>query len=229
MIIMPKDEENNPMTKDKKTYRTCGATNRKGDPCTRPAGWGTSHPGSGKCKLHGGGGKEKNSGAPIGNKNAEVTGQFTSIFFDKLSDEQNDRISKVPLAELELINNQIKIYDFRLAEMYSHLKKVKDNAVIIEYQKKKGTEGDKEIEVMTQTFKSNLELIQRIEAGITQVQKDYVKAIESKCRILSELNDDGEVFDAKAYVENLQQSVAKIWDDDKGDNDDGSEKEKDNK
>jgi hypothetical protein len=36
-------------------YETCGAA-RKHDrgPCTRPAGWGTSHPGTGYCKLHGG-------------------------------------------------------------------------------------------------------------------------------------------------------------------------------
>lgn len=41
--------------------RICGAPTRqqsgkfpKGDPCHRPAGWGTSHLGYGKCKLHGG-------------------------------------------------------------------------------------------------------------------------------------------------------------------------------
>lgn len=36
-------------------YAICGATKRSdGNPCKRPAGWGTPHPGSGKCKLHGG-------------------------------------------------------------------------------------------------------------------------------------------------------------------------------
>lgn len=33
---------------------TCGATKRSGGPCTRPAGWGTSHAGTGACKLHSG-------------------------------------------------------------------------------------------------------------------------------------------------------------------------------
>lgn len=32
----------------------CGSTNRAGNPCARPAGWGTPHPGIGRCKLHGG-------------------------------------------------------------------------------------------------------------------------------------------------------------------------------
>jgi len=33
---------------------TCGAKTRAGMPCRRPAGWGTDHPGEGRCKLHGG-------------------------------------------------------------------------------------------------------------------------------------------------------------------------------
>ncbi len=36
------------------TDDTCGARNRAGNPCRRPAGWGTDHPGAGRCKLHGG-------------------------------------------------------------------------------------------------------------------------------------------------------------------------------
>ncbi|MGH7643582.1 MAG: hypothetical protein ACRENX_11355 [Candidatus Dormibacteria bacterium] len=36
--------------------RRCNGPRRQGEPgtCTHPAGWGTSHPGSGRCKLHGG-------------------------------------------------------------------------------------------------------------------------------------------------------------------------------
>lgn len=41
-----------------KTYAVCGAPTRqvtaKYRYCTRPAGWGTSHAGAGRCKLHGG-------------------------------------------------------------------------------------------------------------------------------------------------------------------------------
>ena len=32
----------------------CGAKTRAGTPCQQPAGWGTEHPGTGRCKLHGG-------------------------------------------------------------------------------------------------------------------------------------------------------------------------------
>lgn len=30
----------------------CGGLNRAGRPCGRPKGWGTDHPGTGRCKLH---------------------------------------------------------------------------------------------------------------------------------------------------------------------------------
>lgn len=38
----------------KKVGASCGAKKKKGGKCTMAAGWGTSHPGIGKCKLHGG-------------------------------------------------------------------------------------------------------------------------------------------------------------------------------
>ncbi len=34
--------------------RTCGARTRAGQPCSRPAGWGTDHVGEGRCRSHGG-------------------------------------------------------------------------------------------------------------------------------------------------------------------------------
>lgn len=34
--------------------KTCGGKTRAGGRCGRPRGWGTDHPGSGRCKFHGG-------------------------------------------------------------------------------------------------------------------------------------------------------------------------------
>lgn len=36
------------------SQNTCGARTRSGGRCKHPAGWGTSHVGQGRCKLHGG-------------------------------------------------------------------------------------------------------------------------------------------------------------------------------
>jgi hypothetical protein len=43
----------------------CGATNRQGNPCGKPAGWGTDHNGTGHCRLHGG-------ASPNGRKHAQA-------------------------------------------------------------------------------------------------------------------------------------------------------------
>jgi len=37
-----------------KDGNVCGAIRKDGLFCTKPAGWGTSHPGTGRCKYHGG-------------------------------------------------------------------------------------------------------------------------------------------------------------------------------
>jgi hypothetical protein len=42
-------------SKTKAPHAKCGAhAKQTGKPCTRPAGWGTDHSGSGRCKMHGG-------------------------------------------------------------------------------------------------------------------------------------------------------------------------------
>lgn len=42
----------------------CGGKKRQGEgTCTQPAGWGTDHPGTGRCKLHGGSTKNHNARA----------------------------------------------------------------------------------------------------------------------------------------------------------------------
>lgn len=52
-----------------KNYETCGARKRQPDEdgnhgnCARPAGWGTDHVGTGRCKLHGGSTKDHKKAA----------------------------------------------------------------------------------------------------------------------------------------------------------------------
>lgn len=68
-----------------KNARLCGAKKKQPPhgPCTKTAGWGTDHPGLGKCKLHGGSG-----GAPSGNKNALTHGLYETLHVSTMSDEE---------------------------------------------------------------------------------------------------------------------------------------------
>lgn len=54
----------------KRPHERCGARNRHGGTCQHPAGYGTDHNGSGRCKFHGG----ASPGALPGNQNAVTHG-----------------------------------------------------------------------------------------------------------------------------------------------------------
>lgn len=58
----------------------CGARTRRGTRCEKQSGWGTTHFGTGRCRLHGGAG-----GGAIGNSNATIHGIYSQYLDD---DEQ---------------------------------------------------------------------------------------------------------------------------------------------
>lgn len=86
----------------------CGATNRNGEPCSLPAGWGTPGSGGTRCKFHGGastGAKDTThlegndfakdnpgGGPPIGNENSVVHGGWSDPhkFYDRLEGERKE-------------------------------------------------------------------------------------------------------------------------------------------
>ena len=94
MIIMTKQSHDS-------TPR-CGAKTRSGWSCKYPAGWGTDHLGSGRCKLHGG----KSTGAPKKNKNSEKHGLFTK----HLPEESLEIVEKIEkISTIDILWDNIKI------------------------------------------------------------------------------------------------------------------------
>ena len=91
----------------------CGATNRNGEPCQLPAGWGTPGSGGERCKYHGGlstgptdtSHLEGNNyaegnpggGAPEGNTNAEIHGGFSDWrkAYERLDDDTKAYVDKL--------------------------------------------------------------------------------------------------------------------------------------
>ena len=83
----------------------CGGRSRKtGALCKRPAGWGTDHPGTGSCKLHGGCSK----GAPVGNQYARKHGLYARLFPADLL-EQAAQMRGSIAAELDIARIQLSI------------------------------------------------------------------------------------------------------------------------
>lgn len=95
-------------------YDTCGAT-RKQDPtktCTRPAGWGTVHPGTGHCKLHGG-------SSPSGN-----TFAIKEIERRKLAEIDVAPLTD-PLTELSKVAGQVCAWRDAIAERVQELTSIR--------------------------------------------------------------------------------------------------------
>lgn len=91
----------------------CGATNRHGEPCQLPAGWGTPGSGGKRCKYHGGastGPKDTShlenndfakgnsgGGAPEGNTNGRIHGGFSDWrkAYDRLDEDARAYVEKL--------------------------------------------------------------------------------------------------------------------------------------
>lgn len=68
----------------------CPATNRNGERCGHPTGWGTDND-DGPCKHHGG----ASTGAPEGNTNAAKTGAYADSFMEGfLTEEEQRRVNE---------------------------------------------------------------------------------------------------------------------------------------
>jgi len=93
---------------------TCDATNRNGDPCGLPAGWGTDHVGKGRCKLHGG-------ASPTGKDNPAFE---HGLFSDHLSEE--DRATVDALDEYDDDEKLDELINWRLARLRRYLREMSD-------------------------------------------------------------------------------------------------------
>ena len=72
----------------------CQATNRKGEQCGHPQGWGTDND-EGPCKFHGGaGGAVNGGGAQPGNTNGMIHGAYSKSFVEFLTDEEVERVEQ---------------------------------------------------------------------------------------------------------------------------------------
>lgn len=113
----------------------CGAKTTKGTPCQKKALK------NGRCRLHGGKStgpkdRERKSQQMQGNKNALKTGEYETISFETLSEEEKELYERVSTDPATQVNGRYKILEirtFRLMKRYSdELKKKKPDEDLLE-------------------------------------------------------------------------------------------------
>ena len=65
-------------------------------------------------------------GAPAGNKNAEKDGAYSTVFFDRLTDEEKELIAKTPLEVRAALEHEMKILKFRENKILSKIAEYED-------------------------------------------------------------------------------------------------------
>ena len=110
----------------------CGARKKQGGICRARAGRGTKHPGTGRCKHHGGA-----STGPVdqaGNKNALKTGRHESILVDVLEDDEQELFGQVNTDALAMIEEELRIITIRERRMLKRIADLKaaDGMTLVE-------------------------------------------------------------------------------------------------
>lgn len=121
--------------------------------------------------------------APPGNKNAVTTGEFETLLFDCLDDEERKMVQLVPEDKAELLLQEIQLLTIRERRMLQRIDAVKNSSEQFE----DGTPASGMTLVRRQTdldkdlkeYQGKLGQIQRIEEALTRVQGKKQKAIEA--------------------------------------------------
>jgi hypothetical protein len=149
------------------THALCGAKKHNStDTCARPAGWGTTHPGTGRCKLHGGCNtgpkdREKMSKAAMGNKNGRKHGMFEKIVVENMSPEEREKFEKI--GDDRDLKTELKILRYKLMRLLDPV----ERAQIVNLG-----EGEQEIQMIEIDEVTKAYAIERLIDGIRKVMRD---------------------------------------------------------
>lgn len=145
----------------------------------------------------------KGGGAPKGNKNRVVTGEFETIFFDSLSEEESALIEAVDIDKYNLIKHELQLLTVREYRMMKKIEKIKTSTKGLNIKdvtkrklesknvpyvsdadldvSEKETSKDKkykyiEEETITHTI-SDFELLYKLEEALTRIQARKIVCI----------------------------------------------------
>lgn len=201
----------------------CGAKTRAGTPCKRPAGWGTDHVGTGRCKLHGG--KSTGPKNQRGNKNALKTGEYESIFVDVLDPDERGLYAQMKVEVAAQLDEEIRLITIRERRMMQRIARLKEVEMTVVEESE--TEEGEEIRpvdedagnavVLVKEKKTTLRKvgtlgqIQHIEEALTRVQAQKARLLELKHKVESGVGPDHP--DLRPYFEALEATAEDVWGD----------------
>lgn len=129
----------------------------------------------------------KGGAAPIGNKNAVTTGEFETLLFDCLDEDEKRLIQTTPTDKQTLLLQEIQLLTVRERRMLKRIEAIKGSVENLENReaaegmtlvsRKVGIEKDKETDL--KEYHGKLGQIQSVEDALTRVQARKQKAIDS--------------------------------------------------
>ena len=182
----------------------CGAKAKStGEPCKKPAGWGTDHPGEGRCRYHGG----ASNGAPKKNKNAVKTGEHETIWLDQLDHKEKELFYLIDVDVMKQLDEEIKLTTIRERRMLERIANLANlDYTVVEKKYKKGNTTEGPVNVKENKEKATLGQIQDIEDALTRVQSRKARLLSIKHKIIdgADPNQEREVAN---FLTRLKKSV----------------------
>lgn len=148
-------------------------------------------------------GNKGGNGAPEENKNAVVTGEYENIYKDVLEDDELELYENYEINDAEqLLIEEYKILTIREKRMLQRIKDIKSRGkdMTINYIRNEKGKSTKTITDAEPT----INLIQRIEDGLTRVQEAKRRCIDSLLRLN---NDDDRNLNENIKTNSLLESI----------------------
>lgn len=162
-----------------------------------------------------------------GNKNAVTTGEFESIFFDTLEEEELKLAKSITFEKKRLLEQEIQLLTIRERRMLKRIESLKLEKMTL-VSVKSGIEKGQDTDL--KEYEGVLGQIQNIEEALTRVQDKKQKAIDSlhkfeideqrlelsvmklELEIMKQGGQDEEVED-DGFMDALKSEVGDTWDD----------------
>ena len=112
-----------------------------------------------------------------GNKNAVTTGEFETIFFDTLEEDELELVDNTPFEKMKLLKQEIQLRTVRERRMLKRIDDLKKSKEVVIDTETHGTQGNSEVSLVN--YESTLNKIQNIEEALTRVQDKKQKAIDT--------------------------------------------------